>query len=439
MKKSALAPSVVLCMVVAIFGPITVRTRADSHSTTSAAPATRAVSPAARPMHWTRPIEQKCFYLLSILKDDPKAKACVLANSDLQHLAKSKHQTLTDACSTDAAKAQQITAAARWGEEEIKTVNKSLHQALFDNPAVGAEVARQLRESGMFIRQQPLSDADLITYAWEQAARGINHMLDVYGDGKSPQYPRIDSISFKPDSEEWAGKTREAAKEILAATSADHDPFFAASMQLALKLMNLNDRDEAGRFEPMSEGENKPALDRVPTIEWKKYTDCCILVPGIGPEDPKVALSQGGRANCELAAAAFQAGKAPFILVSGGYVHPNKTRFSEAVEMRRELIEKLRIPADAVLIDPHARHTTTNLRNAARIAYRYGLPMDLPALVVSNANQIHTIASAGFAKRCQHELGYEPARIGRELSDTSLEIRFNLDSLEADPLSPLDP
>jgi hypothetical protein len=371
-----------------------------------------------------------------MLSDDEKANAAVRADDALQHLCNEKHQAIA-AASTDG-KAKVITAAARWTDDEIKTAGDSLHRVLFKDPALGAQIARQLRESGMFVRQQSLSDTDLITFAWEQSARGINHMLGVYGDGDRPQYPQIDSISFKPDSDDWAAKTRDAAKEVLS-TEKDHELFFTASMQLALKLMKLNDRDEAGRFEPMSDGENKPALDRVAGIDWKKFTYNCILVPGIGPEDPSVALSPGGKANCELAAAAFHAGVAPFILVSGGYVHPNKTRFCEAVEMRRELIDQLHIPADVVLIDPHARHTTTNIRNAARLVYRYGLPMDLPTLVVSNSSQIHTIASNGFAQRCRRELGYEPARIGKLLSDTSLEIRLSIDSLEADPLSPLDP
>ena len=54
-------------------------------------------------------------------------------------------------------------------------------------------------------------------------------------------------------------------------------------------------------------------------------------------------------------------GKAPLILVSGGYVHPNQTPYCEAIEMKESLVRDFGIPSDAILIDPHARHTTTNL------------------------------------------------------------------------------
>jgi hypothetical protein len=107
--------------------------------------------------------------------------------------------------------------------------------------------------------------------------------------------------------------------------------------------------------------------------------------------------------------------------------------------MRRELIDKLGVPADAVLIEPHARHTTTNLRNAARLVYRYGIPFDKPALVTSNATQIANIKSKSFAGRCRKELGYQPAQIGKAVAARELEIHWQIDSLECDSTAALDP
>ena len=83
---------------------------------------------------------------------------------------------------------------------------------------------------------------------------------------------------------------------------------------------------------------------------------------------------------CRLAALQYAKGVAPFIVTSGGKVHPYKTKFCEATEMKRYLVEKLHIPANAIIVDPHARHTTTNMRNAARLIYRYGIPLIKPAL-----------------------------------------------------------
>jgi hypothetical protein len=132
-------------------------------------------------------------------------------------------------------------------------------------------------------------------------------------------------------------------------------------------------------------------------------------------------------------------GKAPFILVSGGYVHPAQTHFSEAIEMKKTLIDEFHVPESAILVDPHARHTTTNMRNAAREIFRYNMPTDRPAIVVSDASQITYIAAKSLADRCLRELGYVPYRILRRDGDTNLVVMPLIESLEQDPLEPLDP
>jgi uncharacterized SAM-binding protein YcdF (DUF218 family) len=33
------------------------------------------------------------------------------------------------------------------------------------------------------------------------------------------------------------------------------------------------------------------------------------------------------------------------------------------------MVEKLHVPANAILVEPHARHTTTNMRNTARLIF----------------------------------------------------------------------
>jgi hypothetical protein len=136
---------------------------------------------------------------------------------------------------------------------------------------------------------------------------------------------------------------------------------------------------------------------------------------------------------------AYHAGKAPFILVSGGYVHPSQTRFAEAVEMKKALLNDYHVPEAAILVDPHARHTTTNMRDAAREIYRYNMPMNKPALVVSDAAQIGYIAGQIFAVRCMKELGYLPYQVVNRPSETSLVFLPLKESLQQDPMDPLDP
>ena len=92
-----------------------------------------------------------------------------------------------------------------------------------------------------------------------------------------------------------------------------------------------------------------------------------------------------------------------------------------------------------MLIDPHARHTTTNLRNANRLVYRYGLPFDKPVLIACNDRAVAGIAGPAFARRCTRELGYAPMQIGDRPSPTEVAYWPRIDSLEEDPLAPLDP
>ena len=48
----------------------------------------------------------------------------------------------------------------------------------------------------------------------------------------------------------------------------------------------------------------------------------------------------------------FRQKKAPFILVSGGNVHPNLTPYNEALEMKMALMREFGVPENAILVDP---------------------------------------------------------------------------------------
>ena len=152
-----------------------------------------------------------------------------------------------------------------------------------------------------------------------------------------------------------------------------------------------------------------------------------------------MALDPWAKLRLELAVARFRAGKAPFIIVSGGSVHPSQTPYNEAFEMKRSLVQDFGINPDAILIDPHARHTTTNLRNASRLAFRYGLPDGKPMLITSDASQSAYISGTVFRERCERELGYQPGTLGARLSRFDLEFTPAVVSLHADSRDPLDP
>ena len=107
--------------------------------------------------------------------------------------------------------------------------------------------------------------------------------------------------------------------------------------------------------------------------------------------------------------------------------------------MKKALIASFGIPAEAIVVDPHARHTTTNLRNAARLLYRYGMAFDRPALITTDPGQSGYIENPGFATRCRTELRYLPFRSLKRTSAFDLEYLPSLDSLTQDATDPLDP
>jgi hypothetical protein len=189
----------------------------------------------------------------------------------------------------------------------------------------------------------------------------------------------------------------------------------------------------------LEEGENSGAFRRARDLDWKSQRYTAIIVPGIGLSESETGLSPMGAFRVRMAARRWREGVAPFIIVSGGHVHPNRTPYSEAVEMKRELVVRYHIPAAAVVIDPYARHTTTNLRNAVRLLFRMGASMEKAMIITASEDGIEYIQSQGFADRCAKELGYQPVYILKRLSGFDLEARPNIVSLHADPQDALDP
>lgn len=146
-------------------------------------------------------------------------------------------------------------------------------------------------------------------------------------------------------------------------------------------------------------------MRRARTLNWSRYPNTAIIVLGAGPEDLLTPLSARGKLHVKVAAQRYFDGLAPFIILSGAAVHPRETHHVEALEMRPALIERYEVPAHAIVIEPYAQHTTTNLRNAARLLMAMKAPMERDARVLSDPRHIDYVVSAGFAKRNQNELG----------------------------------
>ena len=203
--------------------------------------------------------------------------------------------------------------------------------------------------------------------------------------------------------------------------------------------MDANDRDEPARHEPMEQRDNRAAYNSVAKTDWKKYKYAAIVVPGNGPLLTTIPLSPVNKMRLDIAADRYRRDLAPFIVVSGGYCYPFRGPFAEAIEMKRYLMERWQLPEAAILIDPHARHTTTNFRNANRLLFRYGFPTNKLCDFVTTQSQTNYVDNASFDARNQRELGYLPCRDKKRISLHDIEFHPVVESLHLDPFDPLDP
>lgn len=383
-------------------------------------------------------VQSKNWYLLTLFEQLPEVRALLRKDPQLAALAALKYGNLEVSlreCKNDF---RCYTEKMKFTQGEIDAVGARLDALYAGNNVLGNLVAKHLSPSGTYILLRDVSDKQLLRKAWEQDAKSVNHAIEVYAEGKKPNYPAIDSIEFKTIVRSYPVLVYDCS-DVVRQEKKNADLFFGPSMHYALQFLEVNERQEAADYEPMASTVNKAALDRVKKIEWSKFTYTLILVPGAGPDTYDRALSEGGMLRCRVAALRYFEGLAPYILVSGGRVHPFKTKYSEAFEMKKFLMETLHVPEHAIIMDPHARHTTTNMRNGVRLLFRYGMPVEKPCLVSTMRSQSYYITNDAFVNRCMKEINHVPYRLGKRLSETDFEFYPVLDALQIDPDEPLDP
>jgi hypothetical protein len=307
---------------------------------------------------------------------------------------------------------------------------------LYKHKKAFRKIIIRLRSSGSYALYEAAADTGYLRNAWNNDAKGINRIIEVYIQGKPPRYARIDSISFAAGDESFKAQLSVAIRDVQ--TKPDGYPAYLLPLNMAVRALKINARDEAARYEPLTKGLNELPVAAIAKTNWSSYPYSVILVPGLGPETAGIVLDPQGMKRCEGAVLQFRKGLAPFIVVSGGNVHPFQTRYNEAVEMKRYLVEELHVPTAAVFIEPHARHTTTNLRNTCRIIYRFGLPADKPVLIVTDKSQSSYIVNQ-MAKVAMRDLGYLPYKNLKKITEYDTEFYPIWNSVQADPLDPLDP
>ncbi|TAM94284.1 MAG: YdcF family protein [Chitinophagaceae bacterium] len=381
-------------------------------------------------------ILNKAFYLFAVFNQEGNIREFLQQDKVLEGIADQKIKEAgreINNCNDVSCYASLL----KWTPHEIYLIGNELVNMADQNATFRDRLVHVLEENGGYINYEKYGYAGMIRAAWYDCALGTNYILNVYIKGMKPIYALIDSISFAPNDPHFKHLIYESFHSTLRQLKGGHDLFFALPIRMALLALRLNGRNEVARYEPMKAGMNALPYAMIKHTQWAHYRYSAILIPGEGPERVGVSLNPVGAFRCRLAAKRFKKGLAPFIITSGGHVHPYKTPFSEAVEMKKYLVDSLHIPASAVIIEPHARHTTTNIRNTCRIIIHFGIPIQKPVLIVTDTAQNNYISS--IDERNRVELGYLPYAHLRRIGPNET-VFFPVQAcMQENPFDPLDP
>ncbi len=383
------------------------------------------------PQDW---VIAKNYFATSLLYGDSTLSKRLLGTPEFQQVLAGRHERYLR--SRDCKDVPCFLESFKWQAVEIDALVELLVREAEKDEALKSRLNDQLLPSGAYGVAAQTPASQYFGKALRQDLDAMNYVIDVYAGAKKPNYPSIDSISFDITKLAYVTLLSDARLDVLQDIRRPDDAFYE-TLLTAVRLLEINERWDAAQLEPLIMLENKPAYEAIRKTDFDRYPYALLLTLGAGPSIYDQPISPGGMLRSRMAARAYFDGKAPFIVVSGGRVHPYKTPYIEALQMKKYLMEVLNVPEDAILIDPHARHTTTNLRNTARIMLRYGFPTDKYGIVTSS--KAHIDAVEKMADRCLKELGYVPYELGKRVSEVIIEFKPRPEALTIDPDEPLDP
>lgn len=383
-------------------------------------------------------VRDKNFYLLTLFSQLPRVNAVISNDSTFKSLLLQKTAALKKAASECKENPGCHVAALRWTASDMDRVSSELIKLYHQRAAIKELVNQHLLPSGYYVKYESLKPDSLLSSAWKDIAKAINRIMDVYALGIKPKYAVLDSASYDVNTLVYRQNINIVVNTLDDLAANDVQQFYDPALHFSLDLLEINMRNEADRFEP-NEQVNASAIKYLKTIQWHKYPYAAILVPGAGPDITSARIDPWAISRLRIAVARYKKGLAPVFIVSGGFVKPFQPPYAEGNEMKRYLIEHMGIPAEAIILEPYARHTTTNIRNASRLIYRYRIPAQKKALIISDQYQTHTIQSDKFRQRCLDELGYLPFTFLAGKGKTDTEFVPALTSLHLDALDPLDP
>ena len=394
------------------------------------------------PISTDNKLQDKLFYLLTILqkseyqgiKDQPEFKS-------LRDRYVSLLSEVAGVSSLNVVERQKFLIS----KTESDNLNRGFVRAYNSDVLVQNIVKKELLPSGNWeMFYAGTADTTFLKLVVGQTVASINTIIHQYLVGTKPQYPEDGpSDSSGPKNLYISDYTLQFIDVI---KSIDKNSNIALNLPIAtaLSLLTMNNRNEAVRFEPIEKGENKAAMENLKNLIWKNYSYTCLIVPGDSPnsEGDAINLSESAKKHVQYAVDAYKGGLAPLIIISGANVYPYypPSQYFEAIEMKKYMMQTYLIPENVILVDPCGRHTTTNLRNAARLIFRLGIPHNKKSLIITTKAQNDIIVAPRYTTRCKLELGYMPGTLGERITDVRLEFTpNNINVLTVNAADPLDP
>lgn len=382
-------------------------------------------------------LSERIFFLLHEIKGSLAMKKALTKNRVFIQYQKQERDSILKAID-ECADMNCLVQALTISDDENQTIIQQLSDSYQKNKGTFQKfINKKIRPSHAYILNSSLSDSAFLIEAWKQQKQGINYILHGYLQNKGLHYASIDSAMYDVHSAAYLDTVKQTISAVLT-NDKKQQLFFQSALDICIKILQLNNRNEAARFIPLPTV-NKKAYAQIAQIKWKKYPFSGILIFGSGPSKPDVAINPTNKERCRMGAALYKQNKAPFIIVSGGFVHPFQTKFNEAFEMKKYITDSLDIPANVIIMEPHARHTTGNVRNANRIILRQHIPFDKPVLGVSSRSHINYIAADRFKKACKRDFGFIPFKQLKRISDTTVAYYVDSVSLQINAVAPLNP
>lgn len=387
-------------------------------------------------------VKDRNFYWTTIIENDNGAKSALKDNDELKTFLLNAKQRISNLVGNSGLTAIQYANAVKFTDEEKTSISLAVKEVLNTNVNAFESVNKNhIEPSGAFNHYEAITDVSRVhQLIVEQMMDGINRIIDTYAAGLDPVYPELDGVSYNVNSAQYLSWMQELVVQIDNASDT-YSLFYQPFLEFALGVMELNDRDEAGRFIPLHITENAAAFQNLANINWDDYPYSMIVVLGDAPNSPGDLpnISIGGMKRSDHGVKLFNQGLAPIIAFTGANVAPFQSEYHEAIEMKKYVMETHDIPENRILVDPHARHTTTNMRNIGRLIYRYGIPVDKKAIVSTVQSQSEYVTSNGFLTRSTNQMGHIPMDLHERLSDFDIEFTPRIKVLHLNSFDFLDP